>query len=360
MKTSTGNLQAYLAAIIGRTIPPETLMADCFTFTLQNGNQYRYTNADTNVSFYDYDATNETSGALGLGSPGAMILAQAGEAPIATFLANTVRIGGLKYSVKIGVDVDEQDVTISCVTPPVYAQSPDAAQSGVLDAGELGAMTLSAGPYNSPAYGASQELVEGVPFLQALRQGLFDYAYLQRDRAFLPAWGAPPIGAVTLFHGRVSSIDKIGRTEAQMKVKSDLVLLDIDFPRNLYQATCGHILYDAGCTLNKASFAVTGVAGTGSTNQIIAWANSEPADYFDQGTIRFTSGVLANLTATVKDSSSSSLTIAGVLPVAPQPGDTFDAYPGCDHTTGANGCAKFSNLAHFRGYPRVPPPSTAY
>jgi len=70
--------------------------------------------------------------------------------------------------------------------------------------------------------------------------------------------------------------------------------------------------------------------------------------------------VLANLTATVKDSSSSSLTIAGVLPVAPQPGDTFDAYPGCDHTTGANGCAKFSNLAHFRGYPRVPPPSTAY
>ncbi len=338
--------------------PTQVIAVDCFTLTLANGNQYRYCNADVPVSFYDYDTANLDSSVLCLGNLGAMVLGAAGDGPIATFAANAIRISGLKYSVKIGMDVDEQDVTISCLTPPTFPQSASAAASGDLGTGELGDMLLATDGVASAQFGASAELIEGVPFLQALRQGLFDGAFLQRDRAFLYAWGAPPIGTVTLFHGRISSIDKIGRVEAQVKVKSDLVLLDIDFPRNIYQAGCIHILFDSGCTLVKSTFAIAGTVGAGSTNLIINWANT--ADYFNEGTITFTSGELNGYSANLKTSGGATLTLVDQLPVAPQPGDTFNAYPGCNHTTGAGGCASFNNLVHFRGYPNVPPPATAF
>jgi uncharacterized phage protein (TIGR02218 family) len=212
----------------------------------------------------------------------------------------------------------------------------------------------------SAQFGPSAELIEGIPFLQALRQGIFDGAFLQRDRAFLYAWGAAPIGTVTLFHGRISSIDKIGRVEAQIKVKSDLVLLDIDFPRNIYQAGCIHILFDSGCALVKSSFAVAGTVASGSTNLVINWTNTQGANYFYEGTVTFTSGALNGYTTNLKSSGTTTLTVVDQLPVAPQPGDTFNAYPGCNHTTGAGGCATFNNLVHFRGYPNVPPPATAF
>ncbi|MGD0143964.1 MAG: phage BR0599 family protein [Rhizomicrobium sp.] len=93
---------------------------------------------------------------------------------------------------------------------------------------------------------------------------------------------------------------------------------------------------------------------------MINWTNTSPTTYFYEGTIAFTSGELEGITANLKASSSTTLTLADQLPVAPQPGDSFDAYPGCNHTTRAGGCATFNNLAHFRGYPNVPPPATAF
>jgi len=46
------------------------------------------------------------------------------------------------------------------------------------------------------------------------------------------------------------------------------------------------------------------------------------------------------------------------LPFAPNAGDAFTAYPGCDKTQ--NTCtAKFNNLANFEGFPYVPAPETA-
>jgi uncharacterized phage protein (TIGR02218 family) len=353
MRYSTGLLAAYLALR-----PTQIIAVDCFTFTLANGNQYRYCNSDVLVSFYNYDTTNLDSALLSLGNLGSMVLGAAGEAPVATFAADSIRISGLKYSSKIGVDVDEQDVTISCLAPPTFPQSASVVASGDLGTGELGDLLLATDGVASAQFGPSAELIEGIPFLQALRQGLFDGAFLQRDRAFLYAWGAPPIGTVTLFHGRISSIEKIGRVEAQVKVKSDLVLLDIDFPRNIYQASCIHILFDSGCGLSKSAFAVAGTVGAGSTNLVINWANT--ANYFDEGTITFTSGELNGYSANLKGSGGTTLTLVDQLPVAPQPGDTFNAYPGCNHTTGTGGCATFNNLAHFRGYPDVPPPATAF
>ncbi len=41
---------------------------------------------------------------------------------------------------------------------------------------------------------------------------------------------------------------------------------------------------------------------------------------------------------------------------APATGDAFTVYQGCDHTM-ATCKAKFNNLANFRGFPFVPPPT---
>ena len=77
--------------------------------------------------------------------------------------------------------------------------------------------------------------------------------------------GGTAIGAAMLFKGRLGTIDEIGRTSAKLTVNSDLVLLDIDMPRNIYQPTCLHTLYDTGCTLEQRSpsFGTNGTVGAG-------------------------------------------------------------------------------------------------
>jgi hypothetical protein len=150
------------------------------------------------------------------------------------YLGNDILIDGLKYKCSVGLDVDKQQIDISA--------RPD------------------------------QTIPGGAEFLQALRNGALDGCEITRTRVF---WsdivGGTLVDGVVLFKGRLGSIDKIGRTSAQLTVNSDLVLLDIDMPRNIYQPTCLHTLYDPGCTLSKAAFSTNGVVGTGSTASVIKW-----------------------------------------------------------------------------------------
>ena len=236
----------------------------------------------------------------------------------ATFLANSLMIDGLQYKCAAGLDVDKQKIT-------VLARTTDT--------------------------------IGGIPFLQAIRNGVLDGCEVQRDRAFLTAWGTAPVGSVTLFKGRVSTVDSVGRTTAQITVASDLVLLDIDMPRNLYQPTCNHVLFDSGCSLVKNAWGSAGAVGSGATALIVPWAASSSA--FAQGTITFTSGANTGVTANIKSATASALTLSYPLPNVPAAGDGFTAYQGCDHTL-ATCQAKFNNSGNFRGFPFVPVPETAF
>ncbi len=88
---------------------------------------------------------------------------------------------------------------------------------------------------------------------------------MQRDRVFLSAHGGTVIGGVTMFHGRVATIDSVGRTQAEITVASDLVVLDYDMPHNLYSPGCVHALYDSGCGVIRGAYSANGTAGAGST-----------------------------------------------------------------------------------------------
>ena len=253
---------------------------------------------------------------------GAVLTYTSADVPIvlngATYLANSLLIDGLQYRCSVGLDVDKQQVTIAA---------------------------------------RPTDTIGGIPFLQAIRNGVLDGCEVQRDRAFLTAWGTAPVGSVTLFKGRVSTVDSVGRTTAQITVASDLVLLDIDMPRNLYQPTCNHVLFDSGCGLIKNAWGSAGTVGDGATSLSVPWSGSSNA--FAQGTITFTSGANTGVTANIKTATASALTLSYPLPNVPAAGDGFTAYQGCDHTL-ATCTAKFANAGNFRGFPFVPVPETAF
>jgi len=290
MKPTSSALLTYLNNARANPDVP-LIFADVFSFTLMSGLILSYTNVDVSFSYNG-----------------------------ATYLANSVRVDGLKYTAKTGLEVDQQQITIAA----------------------LATDTISA----------------GAPFLQALRDGSFDGCEIQRNRVFFSdTIGGTAIGDVLLFKGRLGVIDEIGRTTAKLTVNSDLVLLDIDMPRNVYQPTCLHTLYDSGCTLVKNAFGTNGAVGSGSTASVINWTGANLN--FQQGSITFTSGVNVGATATVGSVAAGiSLTLLYPLESAPASGDTFTVYFGCNHTPGT--CqSKFNNLANFRGFPYVPPPQMA-
>jgi uncharacterized phage protein (TIGR02218 family) len=290
MKTATTALINYLnAARAGNDAV--LIFADAFTFTLRNGLVLAYTNSNVTFSY----------GGV-------------------TYLGNGPLIDGLKHKASIGLEVDQQQITLA-------ARSTDT-------------------------------ITGGAPWLQGLRDGAFDGCEIERDRVFFSdSIGGTAVGSVILFKGRLGTIDQIGRTSAKLTVNSDLVLLDIDMPRNIYQPTCLHTLYDTGCTLVKNAFGTNGTVGGGSTASVIYWSGASAK--FLQGSITFTSGVNVGVTANVNAvSGGTSLTLGYPLQSGPSPGDGFTVYYGCDHTPGT--CqSKFNNLSNFRGFPYVPPPQMA-
>lgn len=199
-------------------------------------------------------------------------------------------------------------------------------------------------------------LINGVPFMQALRSGMFDAATLVLNRIFFSAPGvlvnSSGTGDIILFSGRVADID-VGRFVAQMRVNSDLELLNIQLPRNVYQPGCLNTVYDSGCTLAKATWQVSGTALAGSTSGALQVSMAQADGWFDQGLVTFTSGVNVGITRTVRTYAGGVMTLIAPFPNAPASGDTFTARPGCDKSQ-ATCQNKFSNLANFRGHPYVP------
>ena len=236
------------------------------------------------------------------------------------FRASGPLVSGLKYKGSVGLEVDKQQITIAA---------------------------------------RPTDVINGAPFLIALRDGAFDGAPVYRDRVFLTGPAGAVVGGVRLFQGRISTVDNVGRTQATVTVASDLVILDYDMPRNLFSPTCLHTLYDSGCGIIRGTFSASGTVGAGSNSNAIIFSGARAGDA--QGSLVFTSGANANVRATVKSVASAGVgyNLMYPLPFAPAPGDAFNVAFGCDHTQ-ATCQGKFNNLVNFRGFPYVPPPQLAY
>jgi uncharacterized phage protein (TIGR02218 family) len=203
----------------------------------------------------------------------------------------------------------------------------------------------------------------GQPFLTAIRCGFFDGAIFELDRAFMPTYGNTAAGLVMMFLGRVAEIDA-GRSLTTWTINDFRELLSQPWPRNLFQAGCVNTFGDASCGINQNDFSANAVVLPGSTTTSILSGLTNPTDYFTAGKFIFTTGSNAGLTYSVSSYVETATSIGVITPVAPlviapNVGDAFTIFAGCDRTLGPNGCPKFSNVANFRGFPYVPAPETA-
>jgi uncharacterized phage protein (TIGR02218 family) len=211
----------------------------------------------------------------------------------------------------------------------------------------------------------SSVLIGTIPVAQFAAQGGFDGARVKLERVFMPltSWGDTSAGTLIMFVGRVAEV-QCTRSGVAMNVNSDLELLNVMLPRNLYQAGCVHSLFDTGCTLLKASYAAAGTttAAAGSTAKVLNCALTAATGWFDLGTVTFTGGLNTGVSRTVKSQTlagTDTLTLSNPLPYTPTVGDAFIAYPGCAKTSAI--CdSKFANKVNFRGFETIPAPETSY
>ncbi|HVC51755.1 MAG TPA: DUF2163 domain-containing protein [Stellaceae bacterium] len=215
---------------------------------------------------------------------------------------------------------------------------------------------------------ADPDAIGTAPFLAALRAGALDGAEVQVDRAFAASFPAPgnamaPTGVVTIFYGRVAEID-LGRSQAVITVASHLKLLAGQMPRRLYQASCIHTLFDAGCTLKAADFAVAGsvvaVSADGSTVTATLAAPAGSGSYA-LGRMAMTSGASDGFARSIRayaNGTPATLNLIAPFALGIAPGDSFTAWPGCDKTIAT--CGKFANQVNFGGEPNIPAPEVAF
>lgn len=206
-------------------------------------------------------------------------------------------------------------------------------------------------------YANPTDTVNGVAFLQQIKGGLLDGAVIRLDRAYMYI-GSVTAEGLQLFSGRVAEV-QTGRTEARLKVKSWLELLNIKMPRNQYQAGCGNTLFDGMCGLSKAALAVAGTVSGASSGTWFPSALAQAAGYFDLGTVTFTNGTNIGISRTVRAFAGGAFAFNLPWPNVPLLGDTFTAYPGCDKQL-VTCKTKFANGTKFRGEPFIPIPETAY
>lgn len=205
-------------------------------------------------------------------------------------------------------------------------------------------------------------MIFGDPFLWACEQGQFDGATILLDRAFMATYGDTSLGLINIFTGIVAEVD-CGRSLATFNVNSKLELLNENWPHNLYQAGCMANLGDATCGVDLSGYSAIGSVLGGSTPSVMYITPTASPDgiKYQLGKFKITSGTLSGLARTIRDCDLTTGTISmyGPFPSAPNFGDTFVMYFGCDKSLGAQGCPKFSNVPRFRGFPWVPQPVEA-
>jgi len=296
--------------------PFETPIAEAFTFRLTN---QQWSGIDLHFTNLQRDFTAPACDGSGL----------------TTYRGGDVGVDGIRLKLSSGrgsngndpsvsIEVDEQTVTL---TPNLNVDVPST--------------------------------IGGVPFLQAVRQRALDGAVIQRDRWFFDE-NYNPVGGLKMFYGFASSIDKLSRTQAVLKVKSALVLLNIQMPRNLFQPNCVYTVYSSGCGADKSSFTQHGAVGSSPSASVIPWSGGVPGSTpWSNGEIFFESGPAINQTRSIRAFDGANLYLTYPLTAAPIAGDLFAAAPGCNRADplaagSTSDCIFFSREGAYRATPRVP------
>jgi uncharacterized phage protein (TIGR02218 family) len=120
--------------------------------------------------------------------------------------------------------------------------------------------------------------------------------------------------------------------------------------------TCRARLGDSLCTVNLASYTVTGTLTGVTSNQLFTDSSrAEAADYFGEGIITWTGGLNDGLSAKVKTHATGGvLTLMTPAIYTVQVGDTYSLVAGCRKRLDEDCATKFANALNFQGEPHRP------
>lgn len=270
---------------------------DCFTIYPLQGDALRYTTYQRDISVLPLD----------------------GGATRQLFYGNRLLIKGLRVNASVGIEVDEQELNLD---------------------------------YTNDLYFQNQ-----LSWAQALLLGRLDGATIRRDR-FIANSNRVWMGGFPMFRGLVSTLKTVGRASATMNVKSDLVLLNVQMPRDLWEANCKNTLGDPICGINLEDYAVLGTVGSGSTRNYLVWSGVS-SDYA-LGKIHIANGDSTTRVRTISRVDGSGIYLSYPLDFDPEDGLSFTAYPGCDRTM--DRCPFFHPTdwqKFFKGFPYIPVAETA-
>ncbi len=281
--------------------------ADCFTIVPLVGDPLYYTSAQEDVSVVPLDDVTRK-----------------------TYRADQVLIAGLRMKNNLGVEVDEQNISLS--------------------------------------YGEDLSYQAAITWPQALLQGRLDGSSIKRDRFIALAFGNGLagetlwIGGSPMFRGLVSTLDTVGQQTATINVKSDIVLLNRQAPAWLFNPNCKNAWADPACGVDRNLWAEAATAGMGSTRSTLQW--TPPSSGFDRGTVYMENGDGVTRVRTIARVSGSDILLAYPLDFDPLPGAAFVAYPNCRQLSDATtGCPKFHLTTwqeKFKGFPFTPVAETGF
>lgn len=197
-----------------------------------------------------------------------------------------------------------------------------------------------------------------ISLVEAFRNGSFDGAEIQLDMAFYKnGWKSAPLILEKLFVGNMD-VEEVSGSYVKLTIKSLTELLNTSFPADVYQTACHYPLYGTGCGVNRTNFAENSIVQSGSTKKQLNCSLTKVAGYYQNGIVEFTSGTNINIKKSIKLHTSGVITLSTPLQYAPQVGDTFAIFAGCDKTM-ATCKGKFNNLDNFSGTPFIPKPDSA-
>lgn len=164
---------------------------------------------------------------------------------------------------------------------------------------------------------------------------------------------------LSLFSGTASV--SYNRAIITLKCTSILDSLNIQVPRNLYQAPCNHTLYSAVCGVIKEGKKVSGVVRATSTSFYEVFDNqiAQTTGWFNTGEIVFNTGLNAGVRRMVRTWTATptfKFLVSVPYRYLPDINDTFDVYPGCDKTV-LTCLNKFANVENFFGFVYIPNPA---
>jgi uncharacterized phage protein (TIGR02218 family) len=278
---------------------------------------------------------NEAAGAL------TMNVAATGDslATVATTLAGITSTYGAVASDPITSDI------VTYFYQQILGRSPDAAGLAYWTGQSLTVEELL------------DEFVHSQEYIAAF--GLIDHGRLVRgayDNAevwfYVADHNTPANGKLAIWRGYVNAVTVSEDGAATIEVLGLLSKARFLLTEN-YSPVCRAYLGDDRCGVDLTPYIHDAVVVSTSGYDVVLTVTGTPVHTFELGSIVGVTGANKGKAIEIKSWVSSPATATLFLQpeLAFAVGDQVQLVPGCDYTTGANGCTKWANILNFRGEP---------